>query len=141
MYKIALLKLNLSQGGLVVLHHGWGSQCNHREKKNGSRDRSMVSFVYVEQLSLSFDLGYDQNNSEYIFVWILFLKDFSQGNIPEENLLIDCLKINEVNDCCDIRGKDFIFSVYSKKLVTFCDKVTCSLHQVLSYKDQVQDGA
>lgn len=97
--------------------------------------------LYVEQLSLSFDLGYDQNNSEYIFFWVLFLKNFSQGNVPEENLLIDCLKINEVNDCCDVRGKDFIFSVYSEKLVTFRDKVTCSLHQILSYKDQVQDTA
>jgi len=60
------------------------------------------------------------------FLSVLFLKNFSQGNVPEENLLIDCVKITEVNDCCDVRGNDF--SVYSEKLVTFCDKVTCSLH-------------
>lgn len=65
--------------------------------------------LYVEQLSLSFDLCYDQNNSEYTFVCVLFLKDFLQGNISEENLLIDCLKINEVDDYCDVRWKDFIF--------------------------------
>lgn len=59
--------------------------------------------LYVEQLSLSFDLYYDKNNSKYIFVWVLFLKDFLQGNVPEENLLIGYLKINEVDDCCDVR--------------------------------------
>lgn len=83
--------------------------------------------LYVKQLSLSSDLGYNKNKSEYIFVWVLFLKDFSQGKVLEENILIDCLKISEVKDCCGVRGKDLIISVYSNKLVTFCDKDTCSL--------------
>lgn len=59
--------------------------------------------MYVEQLSLSFGLRYDQNNSEYTFVWVLFLKNFSQYNVPEENLQIDCLKTNEM-DGCHVRG-------------------------------------
>lgn len=69
-----------------------------RERRKTVAGIGVWCLLYVEQLSLSFDLRYDRNNSEYILVSFLFLKEFSQGNVPEENLLIDCLKITELND-------------------------------------------
>lgn len=108
-------------GKLGVLHHGKG---HHREKTNGSSIRVWV-LLYSGKLGLSIALGYDQNNSGYIFVWFCFFKElFLQGDVPgAKSSNLGYFKTNKVNGCCDVRGKNFNFSFHSKKLEMFCDKV------------------
>lgn len=114
-------------GKFGILHHGKGSLCDHREKTNGSSDKSMGSWVllYSGKLGLSIALGYDQNYSGYIFVWFCFFKElFLQGDAPGgKSSNLGYIKTNKVNGCCDVRGKNFTFSFHSEKLEMFCNKV------------------